>query len=257
VSHAAVGRVAIVGLSSGLGAGVANELTAAHPTLVVGTYRHRHERLQALAATYRQAGLPLELRALDVTDAAALASFAGHLGSDETPLTVVYCCGVFVAGGVAELAPAALDEAIAVGLRAPSLLVCELARRARAPWRIIIVSGLGGERAATAGNGGYALVTNGLYAFVRAAGAELAGSARSCTAVALGLFDKGQSYLDDVAGALNIGRPPPIADAAKIVARLVVEPQPLLNGGVVELSGGLQDYGAVVALKRAQMERRA
>jgi NAD(P)-dependent dehydrogenase (short-subunit alcohol dehydrogenase family) len=254
MSNPPVGTVLIVGMSSGLGTAIAAGLVAARPTTVIGTYRRWNRRLESARNTYEGAGLALSLRCLDVSDHTALIQLAAdvcRVAPTDEPITLVYCCGAFISGRVANLSAAQFDEAIAVGLRGPCLAICEMARTARCPLRILIVSGLGGDRTATEGNGIYALVTSGLYAFTRATAAEFAGSCRTCTVVSLGLFDKGQAGLDRLASRLNIGRPLPIDHAARFVCRLVTEPDTMLNGAVIEFAGGLQGYRDVIALNDA------
>ena len=66
--------ILVTGASSGIGEAVARELAAAGGKLVIGA--RRTDRLEALAATIREAGGEVTVAALDVVDRASVEAFA-------------------------------------------------------------------------------------------------------------------------------------------------------------------------------------
>lgn len=239
-----VSRLVIFGVSSQLGMRVARRALV-DGVAVAGTYRTPSPKLDALAAEAGRGPGALELSRLDVSDPDATAAYcrsAVRLVEDGGPLGVVYSCGAWRWGAVRSVEAGVLDECLAVGLRGPFVVTSELLRHCPGPSRMVIVTGLGGERSAVARNAIYSICTNGVYSLVRAVGMEAAGTPFVCTGVALGLYDKGQDGIDELCANLNIGRPGDLDEAASFIVRVLDEPGTALNGAVVELGHGLSSY---------------
>jgi NAD(P)-dependent dehydrogenase (short-subunit alcohol dehydrogenase family) len=237
--------VSIVGLSSMLGTAVADALLAEPSVRVLGTCRAGHGRVEELRARHRDGRLAV--RALDVLRADDRDGLLDEIvdAAPEGRLTLLYCCGRWVCGPVADVDPAAMRDAVEIGLMAPMALASGLVRRRRASLaglRIVIVTGLGGEKAGVAYNAVYGAVTGALYNFVRGVAMELAGTGAVCMAVAPGLFDKGQPYIHDLCSRLVTGRPTPVGEVAGYVADQILRGPPALNGAVVEIGGGMFNY---------------
>lgn len=236
--------VSIVGLSSLLGTAVADALLAEPSVRVLGTCRTGAGRVEDLRARH---GDRLDLRAVDVLEAGDRDRLLDEIAAaaPEGDLTLLYCCGKWVCGPIADLDPATMREALEIGLAAPMALVSGLVRRRRAALsglRIVIVTGLGGEKAGVAYNAVFGAVTGAVYNFVRGVAMELAGTGAVCMAVAPGLFDKGQPYIHELCAGLVTGRPTPVGEVAGWVADQILRGPPALNGAVVEIGGGLFNY---------------
>lgn len=251
------GTVAIVGVSSELGLHLAS-LLADDGVAVVGSFRRWQAGLDRLTRLFRQRGVPLELHRLDVREVAALTAFVDTLAASAaergSSLALTYLCGQWAHGPLSSHPPAAIDAMLEVGLRAPCLLAARLLARWQGVARVVLVTSLGGEKSSIAHNSLAAVCANGLYSLTRSLGMELAGCGSSCVTLALGFFDKGQPYIDDIAPYLSIGRPPSIARAAETLRYLLLEADPLLNGSVIELAGGLFNYRDVIDFLRRRQD---
>lgn len=244
-------RLALVaGISSHLGALVAEELLAAGYR-VIGTYRTPGADLERVAAAQGPAGPPALYR-VDVCSWGEVERFLEATLRPElaraSEAAFVYCCGLWHYGPAEELDADTFDRVVGVGLRAPCLMSAWLLRSAPCPVHVVLVTGLGGEKAAAARLGLYSLCTNGIYTFVRATGMELAGGPSSCTGVALGLFEKSQSRLRERCARLNIRRPGDMHVPARFIRQCAVTREFHLNGAVVELADGLFNYQGIVEL---------
>jgi NAD(P)-dependent dehydrogenase (short-subunit alcohol dehydrogenase family) len=242
----------VVGASSRLGACLVRRALA-EGLPAVATYRRPGTETELRESLSRDASesATLRLRQLDVLDDEALAALAAALGAASAngggaPLTLVYCCGLWQYGAIAAQEPEEFDRVVGVGLRAPFLLTAALLRHIPGPLQIILVTGLGGGRNAVAHHALYSLVADGVYSLVRAVGAELAGSDRWITGVALGLYDKGQDYVPELVGKLDTGRPGNIEEPADVIYGLARRPMAATNGSMIELTGGLVSYQDVI-----------
>lgn len=237
--------IVIAGISSALGRGMAEALAGRDDLNLIGLYRRMSPELERVAKA-------VTLREFDLTDESAVSRAIGDLSSySEDDLVFVYCCGKWSSGPVAELTSTEINTVMTLGLIAPISMTSQLLamrRGATGRTRIILVTGLGGEKTGVRYNALYSAVTSGIYSFVRAAGMELAGSKDSCFGVALGLFDKGQPYIHDLCSRLVTRVPTPLPEIVDFLTAQLNCEGTALNGSVVELSGGLFNYQDVARL---------
>jgi NAD(P)-dependent dehydrogenase (short-subunit alcohol dehydrogenase family) len=238
--------VVIAGISSTLGRAVADALAGQEGVRVIGGYRRWREELATTAARFDSGAATLKLSQVNVTDPESRRGFLGELSlfSDED-LVFLYCCGRWSSGRVAELTEEEIETVTSVGLIAPVAMTAQLLNLRRCVpgrTRVIIITGLGGEKSGVRYNALYSCVTSGLYSFIRAVGMELAGSSDSCCGIALGLFDKGQPYINDLCARLVIRAPTPLAEIVSFLLPHLNCEGTALNGSLVELSGGLFNY---------------
>ncbi|AQW52504.1 SDR family NAD(P)-dependent oxidoreductase [Streptomyces violaceusniger] len=162
----------ITGASSGIGAATARRLAAAGYRVVLAA--RRKERVDALAAELTEAGHEAEAYVLDVTDRAAVESFAAAL--DRCDVLVNNAGGAVGAEPVATADPAdwrAMYEVNVVGvLQVTQALLPALT--ASGDGTIVVLSSTAGQ-VAYEGGGGYVAAKHGAHAIAATLRLELCG----------------------------------------------------------------------------------
>ncbi|MBD3008057.1 MULTISPECIES: SDR family NAD(P)-dependent oxidoreductase [unclassified Streptomyces] len=162
----------ITGASSGIGAATARRLAAAGFRVVLAA--RRKERIDALAAELTEAGHEAEAYVLDVTDRAAVESFAA--GLDRCDVLVNNAGGAIGAETVATADPAdwrAMYEVNVVGvLQVTQALLPALT--ASGDGTIVVLSSTAGH-VAYEGGGGYVAAKHGAHAIAATLRLELCG----------------------------------------------------------------------------------
>ncbi|EXU65965.1 MULTISPECIES: SDR family NAD(P)-dependent oxidoreductase [Streptomyces] len=162
----------ITGASSGIGAATARRLAAAGFRVVLAA--RRKERIEALAAELAEAGHQAEAYVLDVTDRAAVESFAA--GLDRCDVLVNNAGGAIGAETVATADPAdwrAMYEVNVVGvLQVTQALLPALT--ASGDGTIVVLSSTAGH-VAYEGGGGYVAAKHGSHAIAATLRLELCG----------------------------------------------------------------------------------
>ncbi|MGW7692240.1 SDR family NAD(P)-dependent oxidoreductase [Streptomyces asiaticus] len=162
----------ITGASSGIGAATARRLAAAGFRVVLAA--RRKERVEALAAELTEAGHQAEAYVLDVTDRAAVESFAA--GLDRCDVLVNNAGGAVGAETVATADPAdwrAMYEVNVVGvLQVTQALLPALT--ASGDGTIVVLSSTAGH-VAYEGGGGYVAAKHGSHAIAATLRLELCG----------------------------------------------------------------------------------
>ncbi|MBI0377077.1 SDR family NAD(P)-dependent oxidoreductase, partial [Streptomyces albiflaviniger] len=162
----------ITGASSGIGAATARRLAAAGFRVVLAA--RRKERIEALAAELAEAGHQAEAYVLDVTDRAAVESFAA--GLDRCDVLVNNAGGAVGAETVATADPAdwrAMYEVNVVGvLQVTQALLPALT--ASGDGTIVVLSSTAGH-VAYEGGGGYVAAKHGSHAIAATLRLELCG----------------------------------------------------------------------------------
>ncbi|MBP8532632.1 SDR family NAD(P)-dependent oxidoreductase [Streptomyces sp. MK37H] len=162
----------ITGASSGIGAATARRLAAAGFRVVLAA--RRKERIEALAAELTEAGHEAEAYVLDVTDRAAVESFAA--GLDRCDVLVNNAGGAIGAETVANADPAdwrAMYEVNVVGvLQVTQALLPALT--ASGDGTIVVLSSTAGH-VAYEGGGGYVAAKHGSHAIAATLRLELCG----------------------------------------------------------------------------------
>ncbi|MCQ8194888.1 SDR family NAD(P)-dependent oxidoreductase [Streptomyces rugosispiralis] len=162
----------ITGASSGIGAATARRLAAAGFRVVLAA--RRKERIEALATELTEAGQEAEAYVLDVTDRAAVESFAA--GLDRCDVLVNNAGGAVGAETVATADPAdwrAMYEVNVVGvLQVTQALLPALT--ASGDGTIVVLSSTAGH-VAYEGGGGYVAAKHGSHAIAATLRLELCG----------------------------------------------------------------------------------
>ncbi|AGP55987.1 SDR family NAD(P)-dependent oxidoreductase [Streptomyces rapamycinicus] len=162
----------ITGASSGIGAATARRLAAAGFRVVLAA--RRKERIEALAAELTEAGRQAEAYVLDVTDRAAVESFAA--GLDRCDVLVNNAGGAVGSETVATADPAdwrAMYEVNVVGvLQVTQALLPALT--ASGDGTIVVLSSTAGH-VAYEGGGGYVAAKHGSHAIAATLRLELCG----------------------------------------------------------------------------------
>ncbi|MEU1942714.1 SDR family NAD(P)-dependent oxidoreductase [Streptomyces sp. NPDC020125] len=162
----------ITGASSGIGAATARRLAAAGFRVILAA--RRKERVDALAAELTEAGHQAEAYVLDVTDRAAVESFAAAL--DRCDVLVNNAGGAIGAEPVATADPAdwrAMYEVNVVGvLQVTQALLPALT--ASGDGTIVVLSSTAGH-VAYEGGGGYVAAKHGAHAIAATLRLELCG----------------------------------------------------------------------------------
>ncbi|MGA6155984.1 SDR family NAD(P)-dependent oxidoreductase [Stenotrophomonas sp. NPDC087984] len=162
----------ITGASSGIGASTARRLAAAGFRVILAA--RRKERVDALAAELTEAGHQAEAYVLDVTDRAAVESFAAAL--DRCDVLVNNAGGAIGAEPVATADPAdwrAMYEVNVVGvLQVTQALLPALT--ASGDGTIVVLSSTAGH-VAYEGGGGYVAAKHGAHAIAATLRLELCG----------------------------------------------------------------------------------
>ncbi|MFE9066487.1 SDR family NAD(P)-dependent oxidoreductase [Streptomyces violaceusniger] len=162
----------ITGASSGIGAATARRLAAAGYRVVLAA--RRKERVDALAAELTEAGHEAEAYVLDVTDRAAVESFAAAL--DRCDVLVNNAGGAVGAEPVATADPAdwrAMYEVNVVGVFQVTQALLP-ALTASGDGTIVVLSSTAGQ-VAYEGGGGYVAAKHGAHAIAATLRLELCG----------------------------------------------------------------------------------
>ncbi len=140
------GQIAFVtGASSGLGLRFARVLASCGAKVVLTA--RRVDRLEENVRIIRDAGGQALALALDVTDANQLLSVVGQAEAAYGPVTIlVNNAGIPDAQRAHKMSLELIDQLLAVNVRAPYILSCEVARRlmaAKLPGRIVNIASIG------------------------------------------------------------------------------------------------------------------
>lgn len=243
--------VVVFGVSSQLGMALSRRLSTLRCVAqVIGTYRTWRPGLNSLATAFTDKGKALELRPLDVMDDVGVQEVVREVCAraevSGSELTLVYCCGAWCCGPLRELDGRAFDRVIGVGLRAPFVIASAVMRRCPTALRLLLVTGLGGEKNFVRHNTVYGLCTNAVYGLVKSVSLELDATRSSCVGIALSLIDRGQPYLPDFLARTGLRIPTDFTRAVDLITTIVSSRLDHFNGTVVELADGLSTYAPLL-----------
>lgn len=236
----------IIGISSKIGTEVAKRYKKKNYD-VVGTYRKWNKRLEEIRKDYEENDRKIELVSVDVLKTKEIEILIDNeikRKKNVKDIVILYCCGLWRSGLIGSEDEEKFEEIVGVGLKAPYLLASIVKRKIKTKFKIIIVTGIGGEKSSVYGNALYSICSNGIYSIVKAMGMELAGTKSNIVGIALGLYDKGQPYIYELCSQLNIKRPGDIRIAAEFIS-LIIEKTYYESGSVIELTDGLFNYYGV------------
>jgi NAD(P)-dependent dehydrogenase (short-subunit alcohol dehydrogenase family) len=236
------GSVALVtGATAGIGRAVARRLAAAGAEVVV--HGRDEGRGQEVVTEIEKGGGHARFIAADLTDAADVRRLAAAAGDVSI---LVNNAGVYQFGATADVTDAVFDAHIDLNLRAPFLLVQELAPKmaARGGGAIVNISTFG---ASVAGRGG------GIYGASKAAlelltlvwADEFGPQGVRVNAVAAGpTRTPGTAVYGDMAealgGAFALNRTAAAEEIAEPVVFLASPAASYVNGAVLQVNGGLK-----------------
>ncbi|WP_296677472.1 SDR family NAD(P)-dependent oxidoreductase [Novosphingobium sp.] len=185
------GRVALVtGASSGLGARFARVLASQGAAVVLAA--RRKDRLDALAADIAAAGGKALAVQMDAADADSLvAAVAAGEAAFGTVDILINNAGMPDAQRAHKMSTALIDQVLAVNLRGPWILACEVARRliaAGRPGRIVNISSTAHFRYDGGGAALYAVTKTAIARMTETLSVEWAHYGINVNAIAPGMF---------------------------------------------------------------------
>lgn len=237
-------RIALVtGSSRGIGAGIARRLAADGARVVLHASKSA-DVAETVATDIRAGGGSADIVLGELTDPVAATKVVGDAFAVHGGLDILVCnAGAPKSGPISGLDAAAIDQHLALNLRAVMLQVIEFARLTESEHgRIVLISSA--SAAHPVGNAAlYSASKAGAEAFLRSAAQELGARGITCNAVQPGLTVTRElpdpSIADKVARWTALGRPGAPADIADIVAFLVSDDARWLTGATLPTTGGL------------------
>lgn len=232
--------VLVTGASGGIGRAIVRRL--AEDGYAVVAHYHRNE--------------PTELRSDKVELVQAdLTTTEGCLYAFEFASTrgipfwgLVNNAAIRRATSLAKQTPAAVDEMLALNLRAPALLTGFAAHHKNAAGnggRIINITSVAGE-AGYPGVAGYCATKAGIIGLTKATAVELAKKEITCNAVSPGLVFEGMGATlppdvrEQMLKSVPLGRAVEPSEIADLVAFLVSEKAAAITGQIIPINGGLR-----------------
>jgi short-subunit dehydrogenase len=211
---------------------------------IIGVYRTDNEYIKRLSAMENNS---VKLIKSDImySNATVEDYLFGEQQEAVTHISVLYACGMWLSGPLSAEKKQNLDRVNAIGFVVPAKIVIDLlswSARRRNSIQFIALTGLAGEKGAVKYNAIYNATVSALCNFCRSAAAEVAGTQSIIMAYSLGLFDKGQSYINDLCKNLVIKKPLAIDKVIEPIAQQLHARNFCFNGAVVELADGLFNY---------------
>jgi 3-oxoacyl-[acyl-carrier protein] reductase len=238
----ATAKTAIVtGSTSGIGAAIARALAAAGASVVV-TGRNK-ERGEALAAEISGTFVPSNLQGGYAELRAFVASARDALGGRVDIL--VNNAGVYPVMPTADLPDAELERMLAVNIRAPHVLVAELApAMAERGSGAIVNIGSWMSRVGVPVGAGYTASKAAIEQYTRTWAAEYGPRGVRVNTVAPGITltpgnDFARDQVEAQAKATPIGVPVQPEEVAAMVAFVVSDQASAVNGATLDVDGGL------------------
>jgi NAD(P)-dependent dehydrogenase (short-subunit alcohol dehydrogenase family) len=235
----------VTGATSGIGREVALQLAQRGAEVVV--HGRSPERGAKTVREIENAGGKARFVAADLEDADDVRRLAAEAGPVDI---LINNAGVYEFGVTPETHDATFDEHVNVNLRAPYILVQQLApgMAARGGGAVVNVSTLAAS-VPTRGAGIYGATKAGLEQLTRVWADEFGASGVRVNALAAGPTDTPgvagtPGLLEQVAGFTALGRP---ADAGEIASAVVFLSSPeasYVNGAVLHATGGLRAIAA-------------
>lgn len=242
-SNDLAGRVALVtGASSGLGARFARVLAQAGAKVVLAA--RRTDRLEALAEEIAAAGGEALAVTMDASDAnsivVAVAAGEAKFGTIDI---LINNAGMPDAQRAHKMSVELVDQVIAVNLRGPWLLSCEVARRlmaAKLPGRIVNISSVAHYRYDGGGAALYAVTKTAVARMTEALAIEWAAYHINVNAIAPGMFvsemtDGMFERIGDPRGQLARGRVCEPAQLDTTLLYLVSPASEVVTGAIIRV----------------------
>lgn len=178
---------------------------------------------------------------------------ATFLASDpEAPANVVYCCGKFGYGKISEFDFEQFEEIFDVMVLAPLLLARTIGSRSSAPSRFVLLTGLGGERTIGPANFAYNSACSSAHQLIAALGLEWSDErpmTKQCLGVALGLVDKGQTWIGEYRSSFPNEIATDFDEAISVILMFLGGRLASANGRTLELNHNTTSYHAIIEMK--------
>lgn len=235
--------VIIYGVSSFLGFRLAQQLLKDSGLRIIGLYRTKNNYVSTLEKNKNIH----ELIQIDLATAESPFDLLNeNIGWEMyESVTVIYSCGVWCCGNISNTKIENLRLVNKLGFQVPAEIAIHLLQLVKPKVKriqFLAITGLSGEKGAVRYNGIYNASVTALCNLCRALGMEIAGSGSCIMAFSIGLFDKGQAYIEELCRSLVIKRPLPIENVLNPICTQVQSPNYAFNGTVQELSDGLFNY---------------
>jgi NAD(P)-dependent dehydrogenase (short-subunit alcohol dehydrogenase family) len=235
----------VTGATSGIGHEIALELAARGAEVVV--HGRSAERGAKTVCEIENAGGKARFVAADLTEADEVRRLAAEAGAVDI---LINNAGIYKFGGTVDVDDATFDEHVNVNLRAPYILVQQLAPEMakRGGGTVVNVSTLAAS-VPTAGAGIYGASKAGLEQLTRVWADEFGGSGVRVNAIAVGPTDTPgvavmPGVLEAVAATTTLGRAAEPSEIAKAVAFLGSSDASYVNGTVLHATGGQRGIAA-------------
>jgi NAD(P)-dependent dehydrogenase (short-subunit alcohol dehydrogenase family) len=235
----------VVGATGGIGGACARALASSVDRIVL--VGRDDDRLGVLAETIGPAASPL---VADVASADGRRAIVDAVHAPRTDLRwVVLASGRPLRGALADLDEAEIEDAFAVNLVGPALLLRRLADAPWAPSASVVVIGSISASRALPGRGTYAATKAGLERLALSIAAEWAPRGIRVSVVAPGVIDtpflgSGLAGLDDwVARRVPAGRAGDADEVAEVVRWLCQEAPGYVVGTRIAVDGGTEVFG--------------
>ncbi|WP_189609400.1 SDR family NAD(P)-dependent oxidoreductase [Saccharospirillum salsuginis] len=234
--------VIIYGISSLLGFSIAKKLCENQQFHIIGMYRNSNDYIEDLNKEQQVIKLmSVDLLSHDIKPSQILDDIVHEYDN----ITVLYSCGVWNHSPVIKITKNEIEHVTRIGFRAPvevmSRYIQYLDDNGK-KWQFIATTGLAGEKGAVKYNGLYNATTTALCNFARSVASEVSGSGNIVCLYSIGLFDKGQEYINNLCRQLTIQRPLSLEKIIEPICQQITYPNIAFNGAVVELSDGLFNY---------------
>ncbi len=178
-----------------------------------------------------------------------MSEFLQDIITNYDELVLIYGASVWSSGLLGNYNMNKVQKTLQLGLNFPLLLlnlIADLSKKQTEKKRIqtVLISGVLGDRAACRGSLPYALSANGMAQMALVAAQEFEDSV-SVSLLALGLFDKGQVFTDEVRGAGIIIHE--VKDVAEVVYTLATTANPILKSCILDASISLFNYEKIIS----------
>ncbi len=237
----------VTGGTGAIGRAVCAALAEAGASVVAVCLPSDLEAADALLAQWRDAGLPITVRAFDVSDADQAASALARLAADAGPIDIVVnCAGITRDAPLRRMTAQQWQQVLRVNLdslfNVTQPLIDSMCQRG---WgRVVNISSVNGQKGQF-GQTNYAASKAGVHGFTMALAQEVARKGVTVNTVAPGYIDSPmidavpEAIRADILKGIPAGRYGHPADIAAAVAFLCSDAASYITGAQLPVNGGM------------------